>query len=74
MLEDLLKKMLKKEPSERISVEDLQHHPWITKNGEETCDWANDVEYVKFEEPTQEDLHKALSKVEQIKSVYFKKK
>lgn len=74
LLEDLLKKMLKKDPTERISVEDLQHHPWITKNGKESCDWKNDVECVKFEEPTQDDLHKAISKVEQIRSVYFKKK
>jgi len=46
LLEDLMKKMLKKDPKERITVEDLQYHPWITKNGEESCDWKNDVEYV----------------------------
>jgi hypothetical protein len=52
----------------------MQNHPWITKNGKDPCSWEKDVSYVKFEDPTEEEMNQAMTKVEQIKNVYFRKK
>lgn len=47
-LKDLLIKMLNKEPSSRISIKDIQTHPWITNNGIELLDLETDNDYNKF--------------------------
>lgn len=52
----------------------MQNHPWITSNGQEPCCWETDVKFVKFEDPTEEELNQAMTKVEQIKNVYFQRK
>ena len=54
----------------------MQHHPWITNDDKEPCNWASDVEYVTFDDwkPSTDELSKAMSKVDQIKNVVFKKK
>ena len=49
--------MLKKEEKERISLEEMAQDPWITCRGQEPCDWANDVEYVEFADPTEKQYN-----------------
>ena len=53
--------MLKKNPAERISIDNLQIHPWITNNGQHSCDWRNDVEYVEQVEISDDDIGKAMT-------------
>ncbi|KAJ3180087.1 hypothetical protein HDU87_002312 [Geranomyces variabilis] len=56
-LQDLLARMLKKDPDERITLQEVKKHPWITQNGaspmmptEENC---------VFEEVTPEEVENA---------------
>ncbi|KAI8594050.1 hypothetical protein BDZ88DRAFT_402424 [Geranomyces variabilis] len=56
-LQDLLAQMLKKDPDERITLQEVKKHPWITQNGvlpmmptEENC---------VFEEVTPEEVENA---------------
>ena len=58
---DLLKRMLHKEPNQRITLEEIAEHKWITCNGTEPCDWANDVDFVEFEDPKNEELDQEVS-------------
>ena len=56
--------MLKKVPSERITVIEMQEHPWITNVGKNPCSWSDDVNYVQFQDPTEEEMNQAMTKVE----------
>ena len=33
-VKDLIGKLLKRSPNERISIEEVKAHPWITKNAQ----------------------------------------
>ena len=66
--------MLNKDPNKRITMPELETHPWLTENGTQQISWEHDVEYAKFEDVTEDDLAKAMTNVTQMKNVIFKKK
>ena len=68
--------MFEKDPSKRITVSQLQEHPWLTKNGKEKIDWEKDVEYVTFDDwvPTDQENKNAVTSIEKIKNVKILKK
>lgn len=58
-LEDLLKSMLRKEPSERISIPEMKVHPWVTCRGRNPM--LSTEENCIYEEITEEEMDNALS-------------
>ncbi|KAJ3162447.1 Calcium/calmodulin-dependent protein kinase kinase 1 [Geranomyces michiganensis] len=56
-LQDLLSQMLKKDPDERITLQDVKKHPWITNNG--TMPMMPTEENCVFEEVTPEEVENA---------------
>lgn len=58
---NLLKRMLNKNPKERITMEEIQEHPWITLNGLRPCSWKNDANYVEFSDVKDEDFNQEVT-------------
>jgi len=65
---DLLQKMLTKDPANRITIEQMRSHPWVTKNGtdplisvDENCQLVTEV--------TEEEIHNAIKSVASIFTV-----
>ncbi|KAI8905722.1 kinase-like domain-containing protein [Powellomyces hirtus] len=56
-LRDLLSRMLKKDPDERIALQDVKQHPWITNNGAEPM--LATEENCVFEDVTEEEVENA---------------
>ncbi|KAI8827101.1 kinase-like domain-containing protein [Fimicolochytrium jonesii] len=56
-LKDLLTRMLRKNPDERISLQDVKQHPWTTKDG--TDPMLPTEENCVFEEVTEEEVENA---------------
>lgn len=53
-LQDLLSRMLKKNPDERITVPEIKVHPWVTRNG--TFPMPSEGENCVFVEVTEEEI------------------
>lgn len=83
-LKDLVKGMLRKNPDERLTMEEIrvsterktplthQDHPWVTSRGESPMmsTEENLFYYGKtFEEPTQEEIHKAFTALRSVFTV-----
>ena len=73
-IKDLLEKMLHKDPEKRLTIGELQRHPWITKNGAEPCSWSTDVEYVDFQKVTEDEMMTAMTSLKQYVNMKFMKK
>lgn len=73
-LVDLLRQMLCKDPVKRITMAELETHPWLTENGTQLISWKDDIEYAKFEDVTEDEMANAMTSVSQMKNVIFKKK
>ncbi|KAI9096416.1 kinase-like domain-containing protein [Phlyctochytrium arcticum] len=56
-LQDLLYRMLRKNPDERISLAEVKVHPWSTNNGTEPM--TSTEENCVFEDPTEEEVENA---------------
>ncbi|KAJ3021058.1 hypothetical protein HKX48_009303 [Thoreauomyces humboldtii] len=56
-LQDLLAQMLKKDPDERITLQNVKEHPWITNKG--TDPMMATEENCVFEEVTEEEVENA---------------
>ena len=70
---NLLKRMLNKNPKERITMDEIQEHPWITLNGLRPVSWKNDVNFVEFSDVKDEDFNQEVTQIKQ-KTVMLKAK
>lgn len=55
-------------------MDQMQAHAWITNQGTQPCDWKNDVEYVTFDDVTEEEVSNAMTKVDKVKNIVFIRK
>ncbi|KAG8267509.1 Calcium calmodulin-dependent protein kinase kinase 2 [Homalodisca vitripennis] len=60
-LRDLIVKMLKKDPLERITLQDIKVHPWVTKHGEHPL--ASEADNCQLVEITEEDVRKVVTSI-----------
>ncbi|KAG5888301.1 hypothetical protein JTB14_022189 [Gonioctena quinquepunctata] len=60
-LKDLIRKMLVKEPSQRITLPEIKVHPWVTKNG--TRPLLSEEENCQLVEVTEEDVAKVITSI-----------
>ena len=70
-LEDLLLRMLIKDPSNRITIADMKVHPWLTKGGSEPLPSTYDNCTVL--EPTEEEISNSIRSVPKIKTLILVK-
>jgi len=60
-LHDLIVKMLQKDPNERITLQQIKEHPWVTRHG--TCPLATEAENCQLVEVTEEDVRKVVTSI-----------
>ncbi|KAJ8910032.1 hypothetical protein NQ315_003462 [Exocentrus adspersus] len=60
-LKDLVRRMLVKDPSERITLPEIKEHPWVTKNG--ACPLPTEEENCQLVEVTEEDVAKVITSI-----------
>ncbi|KAF2756174.1 kinase-like protein [Pseudovirgaria hyperparasitica] len=60
-LHDLLLKLLNKDPQQRITMDELREHPWITKHGTDPLLSKEENTAVIIEPPTEEELNAAIT-------------
>ncbi|KAH8090390.1 kinase-like domain-containing protein [Filobasidium floriforme] len=63
-VKDLVSRMLKKDPDERMVIEEMREHPWVTKNGEDPMPTTDQNLYEigkQVEEPSEEEVGNAIS-------------
>ncbi|KAI9818476.1 MAG: hypothetical protein M1827_000535 [Pycnora praestabilis] len=58
---DLISKLLEKDPSKRIHMEDLREHPWVTKQGTDPLLSKEDNTADLVEPPTEEEMNSAIT-------------
>ncbi|WWD16832.1 hypothetical protein CI109_101264 [Kwoniella shandongensis] len=71
-LQDLIKRMLRKDPQQRIEMSVIREHSWVTDNGDEPMiDTEENLYHVgkHVEEPTQEELRNAIGSLRGIFTV-----
>ncbi|QDS69995.1 hypothetical protein FKW77_003323 [Venturia effusa] len=59
--EDLMTRLLKKNPHERITMEELRDHPWVTKGGTDPLLSKEENTAHLVEPPTEEELDNAIT-------------
>ncbi|KAG9514961.1 Pkinase-domain-containing protein, partial [Aureobasidium melanogenum] len=59
--EDLMRKILEKDPERRIKMEELRVHPWVTKNGEDPLLSMEENCADMIDTPTQEEMNNAIT-------------
>nr|XP_022904855.1 calcium/calmodulin-dependent protein kinase kinase 1-like isoform X2 [Onthophagus taurus] len=60
-LKDLIRKMLVKNPSERITLQEIKQHPWVTKDG--IYQLPSEEENCHLVEITEEDVAKVVTSI-----------
>lgn len=65
-LKDLLKRLLIKDPSRRITLKEVKRHPWVLHGIKDPCSWVDDTDPERMSdgnriEVTVEDVEKAVS-------------
>nr|XP_023014647.1 calcium/calmodulin-dependent protein kinase kinase 1-like isoform X2 [Leptinotarsa decemlineata]XP_023014648.1 calcium/calmodulin-dependent protein kinase kinase 1-like isoform X2 [Leptinotarsa decemlineata] len=60
-LKDLIRKMLVKEPSQRITLPEIKVHPWVTKHGSRPL--PSEEENCHLVEVTEEDVAKVITSI-----------
>ncbi|KAL9556023.1 hypothetical protein MBANPS3_002081 [Mucor bainieri] len=66
---DLLQKLLEKDPSKRILMQDIRNHVWVTNNGQEPMVSEEDNCHSILSEITEEDIRGAITSVRHIFTV-----
>lgn len=70
-LHDLICRLLKKLPDDRIRINEIKNHPWITKNGTEPL---QDVDMEEYTAPTEAELQQTYTKcIKRTKFIYHRK-
>ena len=59
--EDLMRRMLQKDPERRIKMEDIRTHPWVTKNGEDPLLSKEENCADMVDTPTEEEMNRAIT-------------
>ncbi|XP_046841423.1 calcium/calmodulin-dependent protein kinase kinase 2-like [Xenia sp. Carnegie-2017] len=70
-LEDLLLRMLVKDPNDRISMAEMKIHPWLTKGG--TILLPSTFDNCAVLEPTEEEISNSIKSVPKIKTLILVK-
>ncbi|XP_050502201.1 calcium/calmodulin-dependent protein kinase kinase 1 isoform X1 [Diabrotica virgifera virgifera] len=60
-LKDLIRKMLVKEPTQRITLPEIKVHPWVTRNGQ--CPLPSEEENCHLVEVTEEEVAKVITSI-----------
>lgn len=60
-LRDLITKMLHKDPTNRISLQEIKEHPWVTAGG--TCPLPSEADNCQLVEVTEEDVRKVVTSI-----------
>ncbi|EFA12336.2 Ovarian-specific serine/threonine-protein kinase Lok-like Protein [Tribolium castaneum] len=60
-LKDLIRKMLVKDPSKRITLPEIKEHPWVTKDGQ--CPLPTEEENCHLVEVTEEEVAKVITSI-----------
>lgn len=65
-LKDLLKRLLIKDPSKRITLKEVKRHPWVLHGLQDPCAWVDETDPERMSdgnriEVTVEDVEKAVS-------------
>jgi len=60
-LKDLIRRMLTKDPNNRISLPEIKHHSWVTKNGQHLL--PNEEDNCKLVEVTDEDVARVITSI-----------
>ncbi|PWN37642.1 kinase-like protein, partial [Meira miltonrushii] len=63
MVRDLLDRLLEKDPSKRIKLDEVKKHPWLTRDLENPPLWLSETDpsHLPFVEVTHEDVETALT-------------
>ncbi|KAI4723568.1 Pkinase-domain-containing protein [Aureobasidium sp. EXF-10727] len=59
--EDLMRKLLEKDPERRIKMDEVRTHPWVTKNGEDPLLSTEENCADMIDTPTQEEMNHAIT-------------
>ena len=59
--EDLIRRILEKDPERRIKMDELRTHPWVTKNGEDPLLSAEENCADMVDTPTEEEMNRAIT-------------
>lgn len=70
-LKDLIKRMLIKDPNERITLAEIKEHPWITKNGQFLL--PSEEDNCQLVEITEEDLDKVVTSIPKLDTLILVK-
>ncbi|KAL7271449.1 hypothetical protein RUND412_005793 [Rhizina undulata] len=65
-LQDLLKRLLTKDPTQRITLKEVKRHPWVLHGITDPCKWVDETDPERLShgnkiEVTTEDVEKAVS-------------
>ncbi|KZF22585.1 Pkinase-domain-containing protein [Xylona heveae TC161] len=60
-LQDLLSKILVKDPAKRLTIPEIRKHPWVTKEGTDPLLSAEENTAEKMEPPTEEEMNSAIT-------------
>ncbi|KAG8532090.1 uncharacterized protein KY384_003727 [Bacidia gigantensis] len=60
-LKDIIRRLLDKDPSSRITMDELREHPWVTKGGKDPLLSAKENTINMVEPPTQEEKDHAIT-------------
>ncbi|KAI7905300.1 kinase-like domain-containing protein [Cokeromyces recurvatus] len=66
---DLLQRLLEKDPSKRILMQELRNHPWVTHDGQEPMISQEENCHSVLSEITDEDIQSAITSVSHIFTV-----
>ncbi|KAI4844024.1 Pkinase-domain-containing protein [Aureobasidium sp. EXF-8845] len=59
--EDLIRRVLEKDPERRIKMDELRVHPWVTKNGEDPLLSKEENCADMVDTPTEEEMNRAIT-------------
>ncbi|KAI9887676.1 MAG: hypothetical protein M1823_000540 [Watsoniomyces obsoletus] len=60
-LRDLFQRILEKDPTKRIRMDELREHPWVTRHGEDSLLSAEENTANLVEPPTEEEMQSAIT-------------
>ncbi|KAL9536964.1 hypothetical protein MBANPS3_012207 [Mucor bainieri] len=68
-LVDLLEKLLAKDPQERITLEQVKHHPWVIEDLEDPTIWWREADPTLYKavEVTDEEVNRAVTIMDRLK-------
>ncbi|KAL1922240.1 uncharacterized protein VTP21DRAFT_9779 [Calcarisporiella thermophila] len=68
-LQDLLRRILERDPNQRISLQEIRNHPWVTENGTNPLTSTEENCSLMVTEVTEEELRCAIKSIAHIVTV-----